>query len=88
MELPSLTPHWRFTTAYVLTELERFSEGLEYLEAVIGVRQDYALAYQYPAHCAFRPRQGVKGRDYAKVTRRLGYTEFDAWQRGEYRVRR
>ena len=31
-ELPEPTPHWRFTMGYVLTELERFSEGLEQLE--------------------------------------------------------
>ena len=88
-ELPSLTPHWRFAMGYVLTELERFSEGLEHLEEVIRVRPDYALAYRYAAHCAFRSGSGVKGRDYAKKARRLGdSTEFDAWQRGEYRVRR
>ena len=87
-ELPGPTPHWRFAMGYVLTELERFSEGLEQLEGVIRVRPDYALTYRYAAHCAFRTEDGVKGRDYAKKARRLGdSTEFDAWQRGEYRVR-
>ena len=88
-ELPEPTPHWRFVMGYVLTELERFSEGLVQLEEVLRVRPDYALAYRYAAHCAFRSGDGVKGRDYAKKARRLGdRTEFDAWQRGEYRVRR
>lgn len=88
-ELPELTSHFRFTVGYVLTQLERFSEGLERMEDVIRVRPDYALAYRYAAHCAFRSGSGVKGRDYAKKARRLGdSTEFDAWQKGEYRVRR
>ena len=88
-ELPSLTPHWRFVMGYVPTELERFPEGLEQLEGVIRVRPDYALAYRHAAHCAFGVGNRVKGRDYAKRARRLGdSTEFDAWQRGEYRARR
>ena len=88
-ELPELTPHWRFVMGYVLTELGRFSEGLEHLEEVIKVRPDYTLAYRYAAHCAFRLGNEVRGRDYAKRARRLGdSTEFDAWQRGEYRARR
>ena len=73
----------------MLTELERFSEGLELLEDVMQVRSECALAYRYAAHCASRVGNGVKGRDYAKRARRLGdSTEFDAWQRGDYRVRR
>ena len=88
-ELPELTPHWRFAMGYILTELERFSEGLEHLEEAIRVRPDYALAYRYAAHCAFRSGDRVKGLDYAKTARRLGdSTEFDAWERGDYRVRR
>ena len=88
-ELPEHTPHWHFASGYVLTELERFTEGLEHLEKVIEARSDYALAYRYAAHCAFRSGDGVKGREYAKTARRLGdSTEFDAWERGEYRVRR
>ena len=88
-ELPVLTPHWRFAMGYVLTELERFTEGLEHLEEVIRVRPDYALAYRYAARCAFKVGNGVKGRDYAKKARRFGdSTEFDAWERGDYRVRR
>ena len=88
-ELPELTPHFRLVTGYVLTELERFSEGLVQLEEVLRVRPDYALAYRYAAHCAFRSGKGDKGRGYAKRARRLGdSTEFDPWQRGEYRVRR
>ena len=88
-ELPELTPHWRFVTGYVLMELERFSEGLEHLEKVIQASPDYALAYRYAAHCAFRVGNGVKGLDYAKRARRLGDpVEFEAWQRGDYRTRR
>ena len=33
---------------------------------LVRVRSDYALAYRYAAHCAFRVGNGVKGRDYAK----------------------
>ena len=88
-ELPEQTPHWRFAMGYVLMELERFSEGLEHLEEVIRVRSDYALAYRYAAHCAFRAGNRVKGLDYAKRARRLGESEvYDTWQRGEYRARR
>ena len=88
-ELPELTLHWRFVTGYVLRELERFLEGLEHLEMLVRVRSDYALAYRYAAHCAFRVGNGVKGRDYAKRARRLGDpTQFEAWQRGDYRARR
>ena len=88
-ELPSLTPHWWFAMGYVLTELERFAEGLERLEEVIKFRPEYALAYRYAAHCAFKSGDRVKGLDYAKKARHLGdSTEFDAWQRGEYRARR
>ena len=88
-ELPELTPHWRFAMGYVLTELERFSDGLEHLEEVIRVRPDYALAYRYAARCAFRIGDGVKGRRYAKEAHRLGESEeYRAWQRGEYRMRR
>ena len=88
-ELPELTPHWRFVAGYVLTELGRYEEGLEHLDEVVRVRPDYALAYRYAAHCAFRLGNRVKGLDYAKSARRLGdSTEFDAWERGEYRVRR
>ncbi len=88
-ELSEITPHWQFVTGYALTELERYVEGLEHLEEVVRLRPDYALAHPYAAHCAFRSGQGVKGLDYAKRARRLGdSTEFDAWERGEYRVRR
>ena len=88
-ELPETTPHWRFAMGYALMELERFSEGLQHLEAVIGLRSDYALAYNYAARCAFRAGDGVKGRRYAKEAHRLGKSEeYLAWQRGDYRVRR
>ena len=88
-ELPELTPHWRFVMGYVLTKLERFSEGLEHLEGVIEGRPDYALAYRYAANCAFGSGDSRKGADYATTARRLGdSTEFDAWKRCDYRVRR
>ena len=88
-ELPGPTPHWRFAMGYVLMELERFPEGLEQMEVVIGVRSDYALAYNYAARCSFMMGDGVKGRRYAKEAHRLGESEeYYAWQRGDYRVRR
>ena len=88
-KLPETTPHWRFALGYVLMELERFREGLEHLEAVIGVRSDYALAYNYAARCAFMTGDSVKGRRYAKEAHRLGESEeYHAWKRGDYRVRR
>ena len=64
-------------------------ECLEFPPGSVCVRGGGVLACRYAAHCAFRSGKGVKGRDYAKRARRLGdSTEFDAWQRGEYRVRR
>ena len=88
-ELPELTPHWRFAMGYVLMELDRFTEGLEHLEVVIGARSDYALVYNYAARCAFMMNDGVKGRRYAKKAHRLGESEeYNAWQRGDYRARR
>ena len=85
----SLTPHFRFAMGYVLTELRRFAEGLQYLEEVIQVRPDYALAYRYAAHCAFMVGNRTKGLHFAKTARRLGdSTEFDAWKRGEYNPQR
>ena len=53
--LPRPTPHLRFVKGYVLTTLERYSEALEYLNAVIEERPDYASAYDIAAHCAFIP---------------------------------
>ena len=88
-ELPERTPHWGFAMGYVLTELERFPEGLEHLEAVIEVRSDYALAYNCAARCAFMMSDGVKGRRYSKEAHRLGESEeYYSWQRGDFRVRR
>ena len=87
--LPEPTPHWRFAMGYVLMELDRFSEGLEHLEAVISARSDYALAYNYAARCAFMIGDGVNGRRHAKEAHRLGESEeYDAWQRGDYRLHR
>ena len=88
-ELPEPTPHWHFAIGYVLTELERFADGIKHLEEVIAARPDYALAYRYAAHCAFKTGDSRKGANYAKTARRLGdETEYFAWQRGDYRTRR
>ena len=88
-ELPEPTSHWQFAIGYVLTELERFSEGLEHLERVITARPDYALAYSYAARCAFNTGDLRQGAEYAKTARRLGdATEFGAWQGGKYRTQR
>ena len=88
-ELPDLTPHWRFVMGYVLTMLERFPEGLEQLEGVVGTSPDYGLAYTYAARCAFGMGDKVKGRKYAKKAQRLGdSSEYDAWRSGTYGDRR
>ena len=88
-DLPAPTPHWHFAIGYVLTELERFTEGLEHLEEVIAFRPDYALAYRHAAHCAFKIGDSRKGAEYAKTARRLGEpAEYVAWQRGKYRGKR
>ena len=88
-DLPAPTPHWHFAIGYVLTELERFTEGLEHLEEVIAFRPDYALAYRHAAHCAFKTGDSRKGAEYAKTARRLGEpAEYVAWQRGKYRGKR
>ena len=87
--LPELTPHWRFAMGYVLTMLGRFPEGLKQLEAVIGTRPSYSLAYSYAARCAFGMRDKVKGRKYAKQARRFGDSSaYDTWRAGVYDNRR
>ena len=63
------TPHWWFAMGFVLMELERFSEGLEHLEAVIELRSDYALAYNCAARCAFR--MGGRGQGDDDMPKRL-----------------
>ena len=87
--LPHLTPHFRFVMGYVLTMLKRYAEALEFLESVIMERPDFAPAYQYAAHCAFKLGNMVKGASHAKAARRLGeFTEYNAWQDGKYSSRR
>lgn len=93
LSVPSTRGTWavpqRLVTAYVLVELERFSEELEHLEELVLVRPEHALACRYVAYCAFRSGDHVKALDYAKTDRRLwDSTESDAWQWGDYRVRR
>ncbi len=86
--LPRPTPHLRFVTGYVLTSLERYSEALEYLKAVIEERPDYASAYDHAAHCAFMSEDKTSGLRYAKMARLLGMpAEFNAWGSGLYSSR-
>ena len=83
--LPRPTPHLRFVKGYVLIILERFSEGLECLEAVIEERPDFAPAYQHAAHCAFKSGDRTKGLRYVKEARMLGIpAEHWAWGAGVY----
>ena len=86
--LPRMTPHLRFVKGYVLTTLERYSEALEYLKAVIEERPDHAPAYDSAAHCAFMSGDKTNGRRYAKVARLLGMpAEYNAWKDGLYSSR-
>ena len=83
--LKRMTPHLLFVKGYVLTTLERFSEALECLKAVIEERPDFAPAHNYAAHSAFMSGDKTNGRRYAKVARVLGMpTEFNAWKDGLY----
>ena len=86
--LPRPTPHLRFVKGYVLTRLERYSEALECLKAVIEEMPDYASAYDRAAHCAFMSGDKTNGLRYAKVARLLGMpAEFNAWGDGLYSSR-
>ncbi len=86
--LPRPTPHLRFVKGYVLTTLERYSEALENLKAVIEERPDYASAYDIAAHCAFMSGDRTNGLRYAKVARLLGIpAEYNAWKDGLYSSR-
>ena len=83
--LPQPTAHQRFVKGYVLTTLERHSEALEYLKAVIEERPDYASAYDIAAHCAFMLGDKTNGLRYAKVARLPGMpAEYNAWGDGLY----
>ena len=87
--LPRPTPHLRFVKAYVLITLERYPEALECLEAVMEERQDFAPAYDYAAHCAFKSGDRIKGLRYAKQARMRGMpTEHWAWVDGVYSSRK
>ena len=86
--LPESTPHLRIVKGYVLMTLERFTEALDCLEAVIEERPDFALTYDLAAHCAFNSDDKVKGLRYAKEARMRGmYTEHRAWGNGAYSSR-
>ncbi len=86
--LPRPTPHLRFVKGYVLTTLERYSEALECLEAVIKEQPGYASAYDHAAHCAFMSGDKTKGLRYAKQARLLGIpAEQWAWGAGAYSSR-
>ena len=87
--LPEPTPHLRFVKGFVLMTLERHSEALACLEAVIEERPDFAPAYDLAAHCAFKSGDRIKGLRYAKEARMRGmYAEHRAWGNGEYSSRR
>ena len=87
--LPGPTPHLRFVKGYVLMTLERFTEALESLEAVIDERPDFAPAYDHAAHCAFKSREKTKGLRYAKEARMRGmYAEHRAWEDRVYSSRK
>ena len=86
--LPEPTPHLRFVKGHVLMTLERFTEALECLEAVIDERPDFAPAYDHAAHCAFKSGDRIRGLRYAKEARMRGmYTEHRAWGSGAYSSR-
>ena len=86
--LPEPTPHLRFVKGYVLRALERYPQALEYLEAVIYERPDFAPAYDPAAHCAFMSGDRIEGLRYAKEARMRGmYTEHWAWGDGAYSSR-
>ena len=87
--LPQPTPHLRFVKGYVLMKLERYSEALECLEAVIEERPDFAPAYDHAAHCAFKSGDRTRGLRYAKEARMLGMpAEHWAWGDGSYSSRK
>ena len=79
------TPHLLLTMGYVLMNMSRYAEALEQLEEVVAARPNYALAFLYAAHCAFKLGDKTKGVRYAKTARRLGEsTEYIAWKKGLY----
>ena len=52
-------------------------------------RQDFAPAYDYAAHCAFKSGDRIKGLRYAKQARMRGMpTEHWAWVDGVYSSRK
>ncbi len=79
------TPHLQFVMGWVLMNLSRYTEALEQLEEVVGVRPNHALAFLHASRCAFKLGDKTKGIRYAKTARRLGEPdEYIAWKKGQY----
>ena len=84
--LPEATPHLLINKGYALMQLSQYTAALEHFEQVIAARPDYAMAYDFAAHCAFTLSDRKKGRQYAKVARILGEAgTFSNWRQGKYR---
>ena len=87
--LPAVTPHLRNVRGYALMNAGRFEEALVDYLAVVQVRPDFATAWGYAAHCAFRLGNPTDGLRYAKRARSLGDpTAYMAWDNGAYGQRR
>lgn len=83
--LPQATPHLLINKGYALMQLSQYTAALEHFEKVIAARPDYAMAYDFAAHCAFTLSDRKKGRQYAKVARILGEAgAFNNWRQGKY----
>ena len=75
------TPHLQFIMGWVLMNLSRYTEALEQLEEVVGVRPNHALAFLHASRCAFKLGDNAKGVRYAKTARHLGEPdEYIAWK--------
>lgn len=83
--LPAVTPHLRNVRGYALMNAGRLDEALVDYLAVVEVRPDFATAWGYAAHCAFRLGNPTEGLRYAKRARTLGDPwAYDAWDKGVY----
>lgn len=83
--LPEETPHFCSAKGYVLMELCRYAEAMEYLERVLVVRPDYAEASLHAAHCAFMLGDHWADQRHATTVRRLGKPgACIAWKKGMY----
>lgn len=52
--------------------LKKYEEALSEFEFVINSKPDYALAFDYAAHCSFILGDRTKGIRYAKEARKRG----------------